>query len=478
MPSRTDTAWASCTPRSVRPIMIKSALPAVGLTFQPHRPIPTINRIPVELLAKIFAHYVAAFDSENMVWHTVSSLERTPTILGHVCQRWRGVALTFPMLWSSIAIHSPSRGDIPLVKMWLDRSGSCPLSVRLRPSQQPILGELERVNSILEILCTQSHRWRDIDILLAHDTPRALTNISHESLRRLESAKIDVSWWRPDIADQLLATFLSSPTIRRVDWGPYYGRNPPNVPWFQLTHVKLRSDSTPQEFLDILRHCTLLEGVHISLDSGERLLDTHICVKLPNLRSLSILGYVEPGPLLDHLLLPALVKLKLTYRLDASTRISRVATIQNLLHRSSCLLEKFIFADDSISESELCQLLTIPELSTITNLKLSSAMTDETLNLLTRTCPTSGDIPSGLYPRLEALYLRLCYPTDGIFSTMIESRRTGPGSRLKFVQAYLRSKDSLEHDRMLMENMCQFGLLVCVSTRRWRIPKRFEAISP
>ncbi|KAF8892553.1 hypothetical protein BD779DRAFT_1194733 [Infundibulicybe gibba] len=466
MPSRTDTAWASRAPRLARPI--KSAPLAASLVFQP---IPLINRIPVELLAKIFSHYVVAFDLDSLVWHTVSSLGRTPTVLGHVCQHWRNTTLAFPTLWSSIVIHSPSRGDLMLAKMWLDRSGSFPLSIYLRPSLKPTPSECERVGDIFKTLCTQLHRWRTVTLILPRDMPSALINIPHGSLISLESATIDARSWPPDVADRLLSSFFSAPSLRRIDWGPRTRQNPRDVPWHQLTHVKLTSNSTPQEILEIMRQCVRLEGVHI-ICSKSHPPDPQLPVTLPNLRELEIFGDIEPSPLVEYLVLPALVQLKLTYRFRTSATRSRISTIQDLLDRSQCHLDAFIFEDDLIDESELCRLLCIPQLSNITQLRLLSMTTNQVLNLLTRSPTAAGDSP---FPRLELLHLRRCHPTNNTFSTMVESRHNkqqgGNGlAQLRVLEAFLRSNDPLENDFTLIKRMCQSGLLARVTTHCWSVP--------
>ncbi|KAJ7639452.1 hypothetical protein FB45DRAFT_725271, partial [Roridomyces roridus] len=51
----------------------------------------------------------------------------SPTCLTHICRKWRDIALTTPQLWR--AIPFPASGDYKTPQAWLERSGSCPLSI-------------------------------------------------------------------------------------------------------------------------------------------------------------------------------------------------------------------------------------------------------------------------------------------------------------------------------------------------------------
>ncbi|CCM06652.1 uncharacterized protein FIBRA_08935 [Fibroporia radiculosa] len=89
-----------------------------------------IARLPPELLAAIFAHYIAQFPKTAST-HYYKWLQVT-----HVCSRWRHAALAFPTLWAHIVLPA----DPECVDEMLLRSGAAPLSVsasysRMRWSQ-------------------------------------------------------------------------------------------------------------------------------------------------------------------------------------------------------------------------------------------------------------------------------------------------------------------------------------------------------
>ncbi|KAF8892543.1 hypothetical protein BD779DRAFT_1670233 [Infundibulicybe gibba] len=352
------------------------------MNFTPQSPkrTPPVNRIPTELLAKIFFHYVAF---SGMVWPA----RCTPVTLSHVCQHWRRLTLTFPTLWSSIFIQSPSRGDLSLVKLWLDRSRSCPLSIHVRTKLQPTLDQSAWVNPIFEVLCAQAHRWSNIEMLLRGSPPPVLMDIPHGSLTSLESVKLDVQCWDIGTADLLLSTFFSARSLRRVNWGHHPRRIPPQVPWHQLTQIHLLSNSTPQELLNILGQCVHLEKVYIGVEfDGYHHLKPQPLVILSNLRTLEMITHTKPDSLFDYLALPALINVKLNYHpypgFDRSES-SRIPTIQRLLHRSSCDLRRFAFTDDSMEEDDLQWLLAIPQLAKLTVYRVPLTVTHRTMLLLT-----------------------------------------------------------------------------------------------
>ncbi|KAL0945300.1 hypothetical protein HGRIS_000806 [Hohenbuehelia grisea] len=88
--------------------------------------IPPVHRLPTELLADIFAlcHAVEEDDRGG------SALGCARVMLSHVCRRWRAVILSMPLLWSTISVGSRRKQGRYMLQAHLDRSASCPLSLR------------------------------------------------------------------------------------------------------------------------------------------------------------------------------------------------------------------------------------------------------------------------------------------------------------------------------------------------------------
>src|ERR1700733_12077892 len=87
--------------------------------------IPPVHRLPVELLAEVFRHYVQTVDhsrpSHSLCVQPHSQM--TPFPLGQVCYYWRSISLAMGDIWQSLFISPPKMEHIPSVEMWLNRAG-------------------------------------------------------------------------------------------------------------------------------------------------------------------------------------------------------------------------------------------------------------------------------------------------------------------------------------------------------------------
>ncbi|KAI0747527.1 hypothetical protein C8Q74DRAFT_1222901 [Fomes fomentarius] len=91
--------------------------------------LPSINRLPVELLVEIFKY---ATHCEQTSLHDTTpprKVDISPLLtliaITHVCRRWRDVATGTPMLWNRFR----SMPNDSLLKLFLERSGNAPLTV-------------------------------------------------------------------------------------------------------------------------------------------------------------------------------------------------------------------------------------------------------------------------------------------------------------------------------------------------------------
>lgn len=115
-----------------------------------HNTLIPVNRIPPEVMpAMIFANMQQRLPSFVSIPETgeYGDQHRSWLAVVHVCRHWRGIAATFPVLWSSIDSHI-----IP--RTFLRRSKSVPLSLYLdvRHPQPGI------TPGLIKSLARQSHR--------------------------------------------------------------------------------------------------------------------------------------------------------------------------------------------------------------------------------------------------------------------------------------------------------------------------------
>ncbi|KAJ7875869.1 hypothetical protein B0H14DRAFT_43874 [Mycena olivaceomarginata] len=77
--------------------------------------------LPHEMLAEIFYNFLP-------IYPMCSGLVglQSPTLLSHVCRRWRNIALSLPRLWRAIKldiVREPHPQQLDLLRTWLGRSG-------------------------------------------------------------------------------------------------------------------------------------------------------------------------------------------------------------------------------------------------------------------------------------------------------------------------------------------------------------------
>ncbi|KAJ6562372.1 hypothetical protein B0H19DRAFT_1144296 [Mycena capillaripes] len=86
--------------------------------------------LPSEIVSEIFLHFLPTYPLCPPLTGLFS-----PTVLTHICHKWRQIAVATPMLWRAISL-SELRPDI--FETWLNRSGHCPLSIELTPLDGPM----------------------------------------------------------------------------------------------------------------------------------------------------------------------------------------------------------------------------------------------------------------------------------------------------------------------------------------------------
>jgi hypothetical protein len=82
-------------------------------------PPPVIHTVlPTEILVMIFEEHA------KLEW-------RAPAIDGRVCRLWRQIVLKTPRAWAYLEIHHTKRPSISSLRLWLDRSHTAPLHIRV-----------------------------------------------------------------------------------------------------------------------------------------------------------------------------------------------------------------------------------------------------------------------------------------------------------------------------------------------------------
>ncbi|KAG6829833.1 hypothetical protein H0H87_009990 [Tephrocybe sp. NHM501043] len=369
-----------------------------------------------------------------------------PMLLAQVCSKWREVALSTPLLWSSIHILCSDKGQrVPLLKAWLQRSAGCPLSIRFVES---VVGSAAHdptfefpqspfTEKVMSLLVAEKHRWQAIDFSFSRQISPVLSNIAVEPFPLLETASItsrqatDCNFGGVAPLEKIWQAIHSSPSFRGGKWEmEYLEQNLNNIPWGQITTMNVTM--TLQSLFEILPRCNKLVQLHYTdpfsayntaaLPSELRALAGKTSGKnivVPALRDLSLKMDRPPAAILDQLTLPSLSSYNVQLYCDNVKR-PHASSFVDLLIRSECCLESFTYDDpEDNAETAILEILSSSHMASLAELNIRPRTTDAIISLLKRT-----DAQQDTLPRLERLSLGPCSTASGVLSGMVLSRQS------------------------------------------------------
>ncbi|KAF7353636.1 F-box domain-containing protein [Mycena venus] len=146
--------------------------------------IAPIRRVPPEVMAEIFLHLTAIEAKAGSDWRQCAQEERlfrqeymvrpivhkAPLVFCEISRKWRCIAISTPSLWYSLSLRCGNKKTPTgnsLCEMWLQRSGSLPLSIRLYPQpsrfweRRKIIDDSE---DIMKTILSVAKRWRFLDL--------------------------------------------------------------------------------------------------------------------------------------------------------------------------------------------------------------------------------------------------------------------------------------------------------------------------
>ena len=225
--------------------------------FQARAQVAPIGSLPTEVLSIVFSFYAL-------------SHPRSLNTLTTVCRHWRYVAINNPRLWSIITIQISPK----CVPLYLSRSQSLPLHIRIQPIFPLELWSINRITSFLQKILAPSVRKRiqsfDVTIPSRFTSERFADAFyrftEHEpiSLEHLTWINIELSC-HSHIADEI--TLAGSATLVAA------GYPAPQCP--KLHSLAIRSPSEPSHLIShqlyrLTTHSALhtleLTDIHISLN--------------------------------------------------------------------------------------------------------------------------------------------------------------------------------------------------------------------
>ncbi|KAF7308037.1 hypothetical protein MKEN_01166000 [Mycena kentingensis (nom. inval.)] len=388
---------------------------AMALKSALHGSLSAIRRFPAELLCAVFLQ--AATPPPDDAVSTSEQRIEAPLMLGHICRRWRAVALSYCDLWSALRVSQST--DVNEIRERLARTGTtCGLQVQFNGRD----GELALAltpNSALELLLTTSHRWVAIRFLHVRDYSwtagllHAMPQLEHIAMFYNDGASL--------IPHEL---FTSCPRLRRAqllapDMTDF--SLSVEIPWSQLTH--LRVALRPQEHFAILQNATnLVECVlgTMSLLQSDVYPAGHI--SMPSLRILR----TEDAALLKQLTAPLLEELAV-WSEDSGVGDTDVGHILPFLTRSTCALRHLaLFHCKAGGDTIISLLHHLTRLETLLFEPLDFAAVGRDCGDLIRalTIPdpstmSASQHPQVLLPALEGLLLGYVDPVEEGFRELL-----------------------------------------------------------
>lgn len=417
--------------------------------------LPPIHTIPPELVGEIFTKCLE--DGKDPIYKSVPSVttksEVSPFTLSYVCRRWRNFALSTPTLWSSVSLYEPKMAHIPLVDLWLQRSGNCPLSLTLLQTGKRENLHHESAEKIISLFIRHLGRWKDIYFRL-HTPQTSLLNLPEGGAKMLESAAFIPCFWNPrgenPYVDRVWTMLHSSPALRRICWSKGY--LPIRAPWTQLTHVQVDSVIDDRAALKMLQQCHDLETVSFTRLLVQNTTITEIAaVTLPYLHTLSLYCGSDPGALFQRLVLPAMETLDIRHMHYPGAPTPPACNLGDLLSRSSSPLKSLTLVDRYAEECKILDYLRLPSIQRITELHLSANIGDPTMKLLTSQPSTQA--PTNL-SNLKALHLRSSCTSNKVLSNMVASRLPHLEA---FSTAMFVAKDPCTDDVAFLKNLLVHG---------------------
>ncbi|KAJ7149633.1 hypothetical protein C8R46DRAFT_1358702 [Mycena filopes] len=276
--------------------------------------------VPTEITCEIFTHFLPVYPLCPPL-----TGNKSPTLLTQVCRAWREIALSTPRLWRAMSLP-PLAGvsterQLQRVDLWVERSGSCPLSLEIPYTHE---------SAVLERVLQHASRLEQLNAIIpVHSMLKAPRSLP--MLRRLDLSLDD--WPVP----QEILLFSDAPELRTVilNHTAILGAV---LPWSQLTSVTLKT-VFPHECAPVLQRTLNLQFCELRLISSEQVDWPEI--KLPCLVVLTLICHEESnGPItgyLDTLVVPALRTLEV---LGSFLADDPIATLTSFIAKSGCELQK------------------------------------------------------------------------------------------------------------------------------------------
>ncbi|TDL27022.1 hypothetical protein BD410DRAFT_481266 [Rickenella mellea] len=366
----------------------------------------TMQTFPQELLSEIFWHCVQVYhryDSPTSVvpvGYVTRSALCAPLLLGRVCSRWRTTSISTPKIWTSIVIGVYERNipsnyslekDMEATTVWVNRSGTRPLSFHIHLFGRPIDESGVTILGVLGLVVSQSWRWKTLRTsILTKFMKTLLAPLREGNAPKLENF---CCTQRGDSSGfgRHPFTLSSVPRLERL----YMIDVPIDMVFGDQMHHHHLIDIRLAEFGNLsledlfrcLTQCPSLERLYLTMCKFTAIALENILpanIELPHLHTLNLgmFATADPCLLFDRIILPSLTTLK--FSLIRSSK-SEWPHLLSMLKRSRPPLVSLCLYGIPMTERTLVECFSyMPKLTVLAYNRIDCS--DITLAALSRQC--------------------------------------------------------------------------------------------
>jgi len=270
-----------------------------------------VRRLPLDIFREIFYHCLPT--DRNPIMSAVEA----PMLLTRVCGLWRSIAFSSPRIWAKL--HIPFPGDpifsnsfgglkdkmlairrqvfakviglrCQVVKEWLHRSGTCPLSISLHYpiGYTPTLNDANNsreaadltTDPLFLLVLSFSKRWKQLDLTLPFSIYQKLeSHMSRDALPMLQTFRavahlqgIMAESASPYHPPQTPLTFMEAPNLQRLYLNSVLLSNKssvlPSTVWNRFTDLCLVSSISDVDFYNLIQHCHNLITCEVQIEKA------------------------------------------------------------------------------------------------------------------------------------------------------------------------------------------------------------------
>jgi len=180
----------------------------------PHRSLPP------EILIEIFLHYAAQI-AERVINKApiYRRLSQFPWVLGHICSRWRQIALAETRIWGTIGVNAVEYDELPMLNQAFKRGGRSPLWLSANE------GDSENKHFVYDeflrkVVRSQSRRITELSLFVFAETFESFFSLPSNSFPVLEAIRLMAKGCQlPWMSDSNARVFRGAVCLRRIAIG-------------------------------------------------------------------------------------------------------------------------------------------------------------------------------------------------------------------------------------------------------------------